>query len=206
MLTIIDMGMGNLGSIVSMMRKIHHTETRISEDPSDIDRAEKLILPGVGSFDTAMKNLDALGLIPVLNQKVQKDRTPILGICLGIQLFTASSEEGILPGLGWIEGETVKFRFGPDQKNLKVPHMGWNTLDIAKNSLLFRDSVPDSRFYFVHSYHVVCRNKQDILTTTNYGYDFVSAIERDNISGTQFHPEKSHKYGMQVLKNFSELV
>lgn len=203
MIIIVDYGMGNFGSILNMLKRVG-AKAAISSYVSDIEKADKLILPGVGSFDNAMKNLDGLKLVPVLNKKVLKEKTPILGICLGIQLFTKKSEEGTLPGLGWIDAETIRFRFDRKQ-NLKIPHMGWNTVKILKARPLFENMYAGARFYFVHSYHLVCKNKQDAATTTGYGYDFVSSVAKGNIYGTQFHPEKSHKFGMKLLENFSKV-
>ena len=202
MIVIIDYKMGNLGSILNMLKKVG-TPGIISSDPDTIRQADKLILPGVGAFDNGMKNLNELGLIPVLAGKVLQERTPILGICLGMQLMTKSSDEGKLPGLGWIDAATVRFRHAPSTP-LKVPHMGWNTVNVRKDSPLFADMFPEPRFYFVHSYHAECRDAADVLTTTHYGYDFVSAFQRGNIMGVQYHPEKSHKFGMQLLRNFAE--
>ena len=204
MIVIVDYGMGNLGSIQNMLKRIR-ADALISSDISEIEKADKLILPGVGSFDNAMKNLNNLGLTRILNKKVIKDKTPTLGICLGIQLFTERSEEGNLPGLGWIDAETIRFRFDKNQTNLKIPHMRWNTVKIRQESFLFKDMHKDARFYFVHSYHVVCNNGQDILSMTCHRYDFASAIQKENIIGVQFHPEKSHKFGMKILQNFAEL-
>ena len=205
MIVIIDYGMGNIGSLQNMIKKAGGTST-ISSNARDIENAEKLILPGVGAFDNGMTNLQKLGLINVLNKKAVVEKTPILGVCLGMQLLTKSSEEGVLSGLGWLNAKTVKFKFTGDSKKLKLPHMGWNTITIRKESLLFNGMYEDARFYFVHSYHLVCEDESDILTTTNYGYDFVSAVEKGNIFGVQFHPEKSHKYGLKLIKNFLELV
>lgn len=202
---IIDYGMGNLGSIRNMLKKIGY-ESQISFDPDLIRHADKLILPGVGSFDTGMKNLKDRDLINILNECVLKNKVPVLGICLGMQLITKSSEEGTLPGLNWIDAETIRFKFEDNQK-LKVPHMGWNTVDIKKESKFFEGmKSQENRFYFVHSYHVICENKEDILTVSRYGIEFTSAIQHHNIYATQFHPEKSHKFGMQLLKNFMELI
>lgn len=204
MITIIDIGMGNLGSIVNMLEKIK-VKAVISSYENDIFKAEKLILPGVGSFDNAMKNLNDMHLISILNSRVNEDKIPILGICLGIQLFTRQSEEGVLPGLGWIDATTVKFKFNGENAKLKVPHMGWNTVNLKRDNSLYCGLLNEPRFYFVHSYHIICNNTQDILSTTHYGYDFVSSIQSGNIYGTQFHPEKSHKFGMKVLQNFAEI-
>jgi glutamine amidotransferase len=163
-----------------------------------------LILPGVGAFDAGMKRLAELNLIDLLNDKALNQKTPTLGVCLGMQLLTRKSQEGVLPGLGWIAGETVRFHFDSQHAHLKIPHMGWNTITLQKPGALFAGLDATARFYFVHSYHVACDRADDIVTTTEYGYAFVSALERANIFGAQFHPEKSHKFGMRVLKNFVE--
>ncbi len=203
MIVIINYGLGNLGSIVNMLKKIG-TQATLSSDASVIQKADKLILPGVGAFDHGMKNLTDLGLVPVLHRKVIEERTPILGLCLGMQLFTRKSEEGSLPGLGWLDAETVRFRFNQAQTKLRVPHMGWNSVSICHEHPIFTDLYEEARFYFVHSFHVLCHDEQDVLAKTEYGYEFPSVIGRENIVGTQFHPEKSHKFGMKLLKNFVE--
>jgi len=204
MIVIVDYGMGNLGSILNMLKKVGAPAAKISSETKDIEQADKLILPGVGAFDTGMKRLRETRLIGLLNEKVLKARTPILGICLGMQLLTKISEEGELPGLGWIDAETVRFRFDPKQSRLKIPHMGWNTINIQREGTLFKDMYAEPRFYFVHSFHVVAHNPEDVLATTEYGYDFVSAIQHGHIMAAQFHPEKSHKFGMKLYKNFVE--
>jgi glutamine amidotransferase len=206
MIVIIDYGMGNLGSIQNMLKKIG-AQAVISSDIQAVERADKLILPGVGAFDTGMKQLEKLGLIDVLNDKVLNRKTPTLGVCLGMQLLMQGSEEGVRPGLGWIDGETIRFRFDPKRTNLKIPHMGWNTVTIIRDGTLFKGlNQEEARFYFVHSYHVVCNREEDILARSFYGYDFASAVQRGNIMGTQFHPEKSHKFGMKIYENFVELA
>jgi len=202
-IVIVDYGMGNLGSIKNMLLRIG-SKGVISSDIADIERASKLILAGVGAFDNAMKNVFALDLAPVLNSKVIEDKTPILGICLGMQVMANKSEEGKLPGLGWIDAEVKRFRFGEENRHLKIPHMGWNLIKVRKYMQLLNGLGNESRFYFVHSYHMVCRNVRDKMTTTFYGYDFVSSVLQGNIAGVQFHPEKSHKFGMQLMKNFAE--
>jgi len=202
MITIIDYGLGNVGSILNMLRKMN-TKAVISSRIEDIEAAEKLILPGVGAFDNGISSLRERKLITILNKKVIEDKTPILGICLGMQLLTKSSEEGNLKGLGFINAKTIKFNF--NNNNLKVPNMGWNFINQEKESKLLLGLDRNSRFYFVHSYYVACEEKKDIIATTDYGLIFVSVFERKNIFGVQFHPEKSHKFGMQLLKNFSEL-
>lgn len=204
MITIIDYGMGNLGSILNMLRKIG-ADAVISSSITDIEKADKLILPGVGAFDAGMRNLAHLNLIQTLKYKVLEKKTPILGICLGMQLMTEKSEEGNFSGLGWFKAETKRFSFNGGN-NLKIPHMGWNYLSVVRENNLFRQMAETARFYFVHSYHAVCRDPADVIASTFYGYDFVSSVNRDNIYGVQFHPEKSHKYGMKVLRNFAENV
>lgn len=205
MIVIVDYGMGNVGSIKNMLKKIG-AQAIISADVAEIERAEKIILPGVGAFDTGMRHLHEAGLIGVLNEKTLNRRTPTLGICLGMQLLAERSEEGDLPGLGWIEGESRRFRFDDANATLKVPHMGWNTVCAVERDSLFKDLDDEARFYFVHSYYVVCRSEADVLATSRHGREFVSAVQKDNVMGTQFHPEKSHKFGMRLLKNFVEII
>lgn len=200
MITIIDIGMGNIGSIKSMFDYLR-VETTLSKDPDVIRNSTKLVLPGVGAFDNAMISLKTTGLVQVLNDKVMIEKVPILGICLGMQLLTKRSEEGVLPGLGWLDAETVRF---PKNNGLRVPHMGWNTVKIEKESPLFEGD-DEKRFYFVHSYYVRCNDPHDILTTTYYGLDFCSSVNHENIYGVQYHPEKSHRFGMRQLKKFAEL-
>ncbi len=204
MIVIIDYKMGNPRSVANMLKRAGH-RSEVSADPGMIAAAEKLILPGVGAFDAGMDNLISMGLIEVLNKRVINEKTPILGICLGMQLFTKRSDEGILPGLGWINAETKRFALSKTGQNLKIPHMGWNTVVVKKNVRFLLELEKESRFYFVHSYHVVCEDAQDVASLTSHGYDFVSSIEYGNIIGVQFHPEKSHRFGMRLLKNFAEL-
>lgn len=203
LITIIDYGMGNIGSLENMIKKVG-SESQISTNIEDIKNAHKLILPGVGCFDNAIRRLNETGIINVLNEKVLQDKVPILCICLGAQLVTQSSEEGDESGLGWVKARTVKFPVDSDS-NLKIPHMGWNNVIVKKESRLFKNMYAEPSFYFVHSYHFICDDPSDILTTSIYGYEFASAIEHKNIYATQFHPEKSHKYGIMLMKNFVEL-
>lgn len=203
MIAIVDLEMGNVGSIRNMFRRLG-VESFVTSKAYEIAESDKLVLPGVGSFDWAMNMVEELNLMDILNERALKSKVPVLGICLGMQMLTKNSEEGILPGLGWIDAKTVRFRFGVGQKNLKIPQMGWNTVETIKDSPLLKNGGKGLRFYFVHSYHVVCNNKDDIIATTTYGYDFVSVFRKDNIMGVQFHPEKSHTFGMRVLKNFAE--
>jgi len=200
MLIIIDYGMGNLGSLANMLKKIR-IPAKISSDLGDIESAEKLILPGVGSFDHGMQKLQELNLTDILNKLVIGEKIPILGICLGMQMFTKTSEEGTQPGLGWVDANTVKFK-ADKGSSLKIPHMGWDTIDIKKSHFMLQDTDYNAMYYFVHSFHVVCNRSEDVLSTSHYGYDFVSSLAKDNVIGVQFHPEKSHKYGMKLLENF----
>lgn len=202
MITIVNYGMGNLGSMVNMFKRIG-VEARIESDPYAIRQARKLLLPGVGAFDSAMACINSVpGLLDALNYKVLVDRTPVLGVCLGMQLLTRSSEEGHLSGLGWIPGVTSRF---PKQDGLKVPHMGWNVSSPNSSSPLTVNVGDKPRYYFVHSYCVHVDDPAHSLMKTHYGIDFDSAIGYENIYGVQFHPEKSHRFGMQILKNFAEL-
>ena len=201
MIVIINYNMGNLNSIANMIKKIGY-DAQISSDKKIIESADKLILPGVGAFDRGIENLKMLGLFDLIKEKVINIKTPILGICLGMQLMTKKSEEGTLTGLSLIDAETKKFVLSNDYK---IPHMGWNTVMLEKHSLMFNNMEnQENRFYFVHSYYVECSNKEDVLCSTNYGKIFASMFEHENIIGAQFHPEKSHKFGMQLLKNFME--
>jgi glutamine amidotransferase len=206
MIVIIDYGMGNLGSIFNMLKKVGARDVRVSSDPAFVEQADKLILPGVGAFDTGMHRLRETGLINILNEKVAKNQTPTLGICLGMQLMTKISEEGELPGLGWIDAETIRFRFDPKQTGLKIPHMGWNSVNIHREGTLFQGMYQDPRFYFVHAFHIVPKHPEDVVATTEYGYKFASVIQHEHIMAAQFHPEKSHKFGMRLYKNFVENI
>ncbi|WP_162052401.1 imidazole glycerol phosphate synthase subunit HisH [Pontibacter pamirensis] len=204
MITIIDYGLGNLGSILNMLKKIG-AQAKISTSKLDIEKADKLILPGVGAFDNGMNQLRERELMDVLNYKAMEEKVPTLGICLGMQLLGNSSEEGTEKGLGWIDAATLKFKFDEQNLHLKVPHMGWNLVNEKKGSVLSKEMYEEPRFYFVHSYHFVCKNPQDELFRSNYGFEFTSAVEKDNIMGVQFHPEKSHKFGMRLLSNFAAI-
>ncbi len=204
MITIIDYGMGNLGSVKNMFKKIGENAI-ISSSKEEIKNASKILLPGVGAFDNAMTNLNELGLIEIIKEKVLIEKTPIMGICLGMQLLTKGSEEGKLEGFGFVDAYAKKFDFSSLDETLPVPHMGWNKVYLQKESKLLQEGkVRENRFYFVHSFAVNCKNREDVLTTTHYGYEFVSSFEKDNIIGCQFHPEKSHKFGMKLFENFVE--
>ena len=204
LVSIIDYGMGNVGSVSNMLKKIG-VVTNIINDPVKIKQADKLILPGVGAFDTAVTKLVMGKWIDPISQHVRKYHKPILGICLGMQLFTRSSEEGNKKGLGFVDAETVRFNSEIlAAQNKRNPQMGWNTINVKKGSVIIDNESEEQRFYFVHSYHVKCDVENDVLSTTHYGYEFVSSFEKNNIIGMQFHPEKSHKYGFKVLKRFAE--
>jgi glutamine amidotransferase len=199
---VIDYGIGNLGSILNMLRKAG-IPGALSSKPSDVLRADRLVLPGVGSFDDAMSKLRESGYADVLTERVIGDRVPVLGICLGMQMLGNHSEEGEKEGLGWLDAETVRFNFPDERHSLKVPHMGWNTIRVCKESVLFQNPDQERRFYFVHSFHMVCVDPSDVLCRTNYGVEFVSSVCHNNIVGTQFHPEKSHRFGLEFLKAFA---
>lgn len=203
MIVIVDYGIGNLASVLNMFKKIGVKDVTVSNNKEVIAKADKILLPGVGAFDAGMDNLERSGLIPILNEKVVNEKVPILGICLGMQLLTKKSEEGVKPGLGWIDAETVKFNLDPSLK-LKVPHMGWNYIKVNKTNPLI-DTESKNRFYFVHSYYVKCFDEDQSLATSNFGIDFTCMVNKNNIFGAQFHPEKSLKFGMRILENFAKI-
>lgn len=200
---IIDYGMGNLFSVEKRLNELG-AKYVTSSNLKDIVTADKIIMPGVGHFGKAMENLNKFGLLDELNKVVMVDKKPILGICLGMQLMTNNSEEGNVNGLGWIDAEVKKIKV-TDKNKYKVPHMGWNTINFNKKSSLIDNIENNSEFYFVHSYCVDCKYKEDILLTTKYDIEFVSAFQKNNIFGVQFHPEKSHDVGKQMFKNFINL-
>jgi glutamine amidotransferase len=201
MIVIVDYGMGNLGSIANMLKQIG-MPAMITDDPERIEQADRLVLAGVGAFDAGMQRLNDLRLIPLLERKVLEKKTPFLGICLGMQLLSRCSEEGQLPGLGWFDAETIKFNLEGQATRLRIPHMGWNEIQVLKDHPLLANLGEEPRFYFVHSYYVRCSRQEDVLAVTDYGLPFHSIIGRENVLGTQFHPEKSHRYGKQILENF----
>jgi imidazole glycerol-phosphate synthase subunit HisH len=203
MVTIIDYGMGNIGSI---KRKLSHIGVNavISTDKSDLINADKLILPGVGHFRKAVENLRQYHLWDILNELVLIKKKPILGICLGMQLMAEHSEEGDEKGFGWFDASVLKFKVIDVQK-YKIPHIGWNQIKKKKESKLMTGLSDLSEFYFIHSYHFKCNNPTDVLNETEYENYFVSAVEKENIFGVQYHPEKSHDEGEQLLKNFMKI-
>jgi glutamine amidotransferase len=202
-LIITDLGMGNMNSIYKRLNKMA-INTQISDNPNDLLKADKIILPGVGHFENAVLNLIQKGFWDILQETVLVKKTPILGICLGMQLMAKTSEEGNCEGLGWIDADVVRFNV-KDKLKHKVPHMGWNEINLKKDSRLMENIPELSEFYFVHSYHMKCHDQNDILNTCYYDYEFVSAVEKDNIFGVQYHPEKSHHVGEQLLQNFIDL-
>lgn len=200
MIAIIDYDIGNLGAVASMLHRLG-VPSRITADPAEIERADKLILPGNGSFDACMRALRATDLLPLLTRRVVDGHTPLLGICVGAQMLGQGSEEGREPGLGWLPMRTRRF---PELPGLRVPHMGWNEVRPARlGDARLEGLAPDARFYFVHSYHLAPEDEGDVLLWATYGIEFAAAVARDNIFGVQFHPEKSHRFGKQLLGHFA---
>jgi glutamine amidotransferase len=200
MIAIIDYGMGNKHSVYNALKYIG-AEALISKDPREIRKAERLILPGVGAFGAAMENLRQFGLIDILNEEVMVKGKPFLGICLGMQLLAATgTEKGLFKGLGWIAGEVQKLH--PPGTGFKLPHVGWNDIELVRDTALFKGLKKEKAFYFVHSYAIRLEDKNDLIATGNYGVDFTAAVVKDNIFATQFHPEKSQKNGLTILENF----
>ncbi len=205
MIGILDIGIGNFGSIQRMISKVGGESKKISSQ-TDLAYVKKLIIPGVGSFDHGMRALNESGLREQLLSLVREKKIPILGICLGMQLLCRGSEEGVEVGLGLIDATVKKFKFGSDSK-LSIPHMGWGTVNFVRENNLFDSFTPneDPRFYFVHSYYVIPDNENLTIGSAHYGIDFCAAIQFENIFGVQFHPEKSHKFGIALLRSFTEL-
>lgn len=199
MVAIIDYGLGNLGSIQNMLKVIGEKAV-ITSDSAVIDQADKMILPGVGAFDAGMRLLKEKGLDSVIKEQALSKRKPLLGICLGMQLLGRSSEEGSIDGLGLIPFDTVKFRI--KDSRLKIPHMGWDIVTFEQDTPLTHGITGQQRYYFVHTYHAKCDSKENVLMTCEYGDEFAAAVCKENIYGVQFHPEKSHDFGMALLQNF----
>ncbi len=200
MLIIVDYGLGNLNSVLSKIKRLKH-DVVVSSRVDDIAEASKLILPGVGCFLEGFTNIKEGGILDILHKKITQDKIPTLGICLGMQLFMEHSQEGDCPGLGYIPGMVKRFNYNNFIPGLRVPHMGWNNITIKKESILLRNIPEGARFYFAHSFYVEC-DEEYAAATTDYGLEFTSVIEKGNIFGTQFHPEKSRLYGLQVIDNF----
>ena len=203
MITIIDYGAGNIGSVFNMICHVGG-KAEVTSEPDAVRVAEKILLPGVGSFDHAVNRLTALGLVDPLKHAA-KSGIPMMGICLGMQLLANDSEEGTLQGLGVIPGHVRRFRFDGENAKLKIPHMGWNRVLPARQHRFVEGLEEDARFYFVHSYYYDCQANEDVLFETTYGHRFTSGVQRGNVTGVQFHPEKSHRYGMQLMRAFWEL-
>lgn len=198
MIAILDYGLGNLGSISNMLKVIGE-KSKITNDIEIIKEADGLILPGVGAFDAGMSKLNESGLTEVIKEEADQGK-PILGICLGMQLLGTRSEEGTLEGLCLIPFECKKFNF--EDKSLKIPHMGWDIVDFKKQHSFVEGLTGQQRYYFVHSYYAVCENTDNVLMTCDYGIEFACSVVKDNVIGVQFHPEKSHDFGMALFSNF----
>jgi glutamine amidotransferase len=203
-IAIVDYGIGNLGSIANMLKRVGVAST-FASTPKEIMDATALILPGVGAFDKGMDNLAERGFVDVLSEKVMSDRTPILGLCLGMQLFAESSEEGNRTGLGWIKGKCVRFR-STNEAPIKVPHMGWNHLDVVREHPLVANLGAEQRFYFVHGYYLEGVPTENQVAVATHGSRFPAVIADGNVMGVQFHPEKSHSYGARLMRNFADIV
>jgi len=200
MIAILNYGMGNLASIQNMFKKVG-VAAEIITTADELHEAQALVIPGVGKFDNAIRQIEIKGLRKALNEAALSRRIPILGICLGMQIMTRRSEEGQLPGLGWIKADSRLIN--GDSRGLKVPHMGWDLVAIRKPNPYFDDRLEEHRFYFIHSYAVYCDDPVDVLTTTQYAGEFVSAFSVGNLVGVQFHPEKSHKFGASFLRHYA---
>ncbi len=203
MISIVDYGSGNILSVQNMLTHAGHA-SKVVTSAEALEDAVKIILPGVGSFDFGMESLENLGMVDILDRKALADGIPVLGICLGAQLLTRGSEEGELPGLGWLPADTIAFDPSTMDSHLKIPHMGWADTLFRKKSELTRGGTEQPRYYYAHSYHMRCDSPDDVLCEARHGNTFTAGVEKGNITGLQFHPEKSHKFGLQLLKNFAE--
>jgi len=204
MITIIDYGLGNIRAFVNVYERLN-IKTKIARVGEDIKDATKIILPGVGAFDYAMSQLNASGMRDELEKQVLENKVPVVGICVGMQILAKSSDEGKLPGLGWIDGDVKLFDTDKIPYKTRLPHMGWNSISPVKDNLLLDGFDNESRFYFLHSYYFVCNKQEEVISTTEYGITYASAVNCDNIYGIQFHPEKSHSNGIQLLHNFAKI-
>lgn len=204
MITIIDYGLGNIKAFANLYERLN-VKVKIAKESKDLIGADKIILPGVGSFDYAMTRLEESGMKAKLNDLVLVEKIPILGVCVGMQMMGNRSDEGELAGLGWIDGEVKLFDKTKIPYKTKSPHMGWNNISPQKETIILNSLNEESRFYFLHSYYFKCNNEENVLATSEYGEIFACVINKENIYGVQFHPEKSHKWGEQVLRNFERL-
>lgn len=204
MITIINYGLGNVQAFANLYKRMN-VPAKIATTTSDLADASRLILPGVGAFDHAIELLNASGMRDTVDDLVIRQKVPVLGVCVGMQILAGSSDEGKLPGLGWIEGRVRRFDESRLPRPARLPHMGWNDVVPKDGARLFTGLEQDARFYFLHSYYFDCASNDNVLATSEYGPAFSCAVGSDNIHGVQFHPEKSHSYGMRLLKNFAEL-
>ncbi|WP_166359121.1 imidazole glycerol phosphate synthase subunit HisH [Pseudomonas akapageensis] len=204
MITIIDYGLGNIQAFVNVYKRLN-IPVSVARQADDLTGAQRLILPGVGAFDHAMERLDASGMRPALEHMVREDKVPVLGICVGMQILASASDEGSLPGLDWVSGRVKSFASAPGLKDLPLPHMGWNDVRPLTGSALFKGMENDARFYFLHSFYFDCEGAEGAAASASYGQDFVCAVAQGNVFGVQFHPEKSHHWGSNLLKNFAEI-
>ena len=202
MIVVFDYGVGNLTSIMKMISKSGNSAV-ISSKKEDLESASKIILPGMGHFDNCMKKFNQSGMRDLITRRVFEEKLPLLGICVGLQMFFDSSEEGSEKGLGWVRGKVVRFDEKKFDNRLTIPNMGWlDVTPVRKSDVL--EGLEGARFYFAHSYHVETENMDSDLISANYGYTFTAGVEQDNLVGVQFHPEKSHRFGMKLLQNFAE--
>ena len=204
MIAIVDYGLGNVKAFANVYNNLNIPVT-IAKQADDLKKAAKVILPGVGAFDYAMQRLEDSGMRQTLDEIVLHRKVPVLGICVGMQMLAHSSEEGKLPGLGWIDGEVKRFNFSSLKHSMHIPHMGWNDVKVIKKNSLLKGLDLEARFYFLHSYYFHCHRSEDIIAVTDYGGEFACAVNSGNVFGVQFHPEKSHQWGIQLLKNFANL-
>ena len=204
MIHVVDYGLGNIQAFETIYKRLEIEAVR-AKTADDLRDVNKIILPGVGSFDHAMELLDASGMRQPLEQLVWEDKVPVLGICVGMQILAHSSEEGVGDGLGWVDGRVRGFSSNPASAALPMPHMGWNDVVPVAGSLLFKGLEDDARFYFLHSYYFECSDSRNVAARSSYGFQFDCAVQNDNVFGVQFHPEKSHHWGAALLKNFAEL-
>jgi glutamine amidotransferase len=202
MITIIDYGVGNIFAFQNVYKRLN-IPTKIAKNISDLASAKKIILPGVGAFDYAMHRLNDSGMREKLDELVLDKKVPVLGICVGMQMMGNKSDEGVMEGLKWIDADILKFDETLIKQRTKLPHMGWNDVVMTKNNILFNELDENAIFYFLHSYYFKCHQQNDVIATTEYGIPFTSAVNVNNIFGIQFHPEKSHRYGEQLLNNFA---
>jgi len=204
LITLVDYGLGNLKAFQNIYKSLNVPVT-VASTAAELHSATKLILPGVGAFDWAMSKLNESGMRESLDKLVLENAVPVLGICVGMQMLANQSEEGELDGLGWLDADVIKFKQVDGLAGVSLPQMGWNTLSVQRESLLFANLPDEAEFYFLHSYYFSPKDRNDALSISHYGNEFVSAVNSRNIYGTQFHPEKSHSWGVQLLKNFAKL-